>query len=180
LSGEWVPEMATAPQPDPVVATSTATMTEGSSSGGSAKLVKEAPDAAAPIATKKAMNEATAKEAATKEAVDAAPAKWATDDVAAQKDTYDAAAAEKATEETAASRATKAEMSKEAAKKPVGSYSSPTPVVGAKRVATSSGSTPPAKRFRCSWKPRYAERLYNCFFVLCLTRVSTVSCVNHR
>jgi hypothetical protein len=128
--------MATVPQPDPMVATSMVTMTGGSSSGGSTKSVKEAPDVVAPIATKKATDEASVK--------------WVVDDVAAQKVADDAAAAEKAAEETVASRATEVEMSKEVVEELVGSYSSPMPVVGAKRVATPGGSTPPAKRFRCS------------------------------
>jgi hypothetical protein len=40
-----------------------------------------------------------------------------------------------------------------------GSGSSPAPVTGSKRAATSGGSTPPSKRFCCAWKPQYAEQL---------------------
>jgi hypothetical protein len=41
--------------------------------------------------------------------------------------------------------------------------------VGVKRVATPSGSTPPAKwRFHGSWKPRYAMRPFICHFLYCV------------
>jgi hypothetical protein len=58
-----------------------------------------------------------------------------------ENDAADAAAADGATLEAASQGVVK---------------SSPTPAIGAKRVAVSGGSTPPAKhQFRGSWKPRY-------------------------
>jgi hypothetical protein len=94
-----------------------------------------------------------------------------------------AATDKKATDNTAAAdttdvdkRATEADMTKkvvdnaslverattEAATQSM-AESSPALMVGAKRVAASGGSTPPAKRpFHGSWKPRYVERFRCC------------------
>jgi hypothetical protein len=134
-----------------------ASMTRGSSSGGSARTVKEVVDAVTTIAAKKVADEAPAKDDAMKETTDAAVAKKAAND---------AVAVEKATKETVALRAVEAETSEKAAKDSVGSGSFPAPAMGAKRVATPGDSTPPAKRFRGFWKPQYAERLCSwcCFF----------------
>jgi hypothetical protein len=41
------------------------------------------------------------------------------------------------------------------AEESVGTGSSPTLVVGTKRAATPSGSTPPQKWFHDAWKPQY-------------------------
>jgi hypothetical protein len=57
-------------------------MTGGSSSVGCAKSVKEAMDAVAAVAGKKAMDQATTKEAVPKKIADATAEKKATDDVA--------------------------------------------------------------------------------------------------
>jgi hypothetical protein len=47
--------------------------------------------------------------------------------------------------------------------KSAGSGPSPAPAVGTMRAVTSSGSTPPSKRFLCAWKPWYAEQLLSHF-----------------
>jgi hypothetical protein len=140
--------MAVAPQLDPMVVASTATMTGGSNSVCSAKLVKEAIDEAAAIAAKKATDEAASKEATTKESAY---------DMASQKAVDDAVAAERAGKEIATVRAVEAVTSKEVAEEPMGSSSSPALAVGGKRFSMLGGSTPPSKRFHGSKKPRYAE-----------------------
>jgi hypothetical protein len=74
--------VATAPQPNLGGNALTTMMTGRSSSVGCAKLVKEAMDAAAAVAGKKATDQATAKEAVPKKIADVTAEKKATDDVA--------------------------------------------------------------------------------------------------
>jgi hypothetical protein len=109
LSGEWVLLKVTMPQPTPMAAVLMLT-TFGGSGSGSAKTVKEVVDAAATIVAKKAVCEASAKEAMAKWTTDVATVRKATDHVAAQKATDDASVTEKATKETAALRAAEVEM----------------------------------------------------------------------
>jgi membrane protein involved in colicin uptake len=142
-------------------------MTSGSSSVGSAKSVKEATDAAAAVAVKKAKNETVAKEATAKKTTYAAAAKKVVDDVATHKATDDATVVERVAEETTAPRAAEAETSKDATEELMGSIFSSAPAVGAMRVTTLGGSTPPTKRFFGSRKPRYAQQLCN-YFVFAL------------
>jgi hypothetical protein len=111
--GQHVPEMATVPQPDPMVAALLVAAPGGSSGGEPIASTMEA-----------ATNEATAE----KEATDQSGVKKAADD---------AAVAKKPTKK----------VSRKSAEGSVGTGSSPTSVVGAKRAATPSGSTPPQKWF---------------------------------
>jgi hypothetical protein len=56
------------------------------------------------------------------------------------------------------------EVMEEATEDPVGPSQTPTLVVGAKRSATFSGSTPPSKRSFCgTWWPWYIELSVVCF-----------------
>jgi membrane protein involved in colicin uptake len=142
-------------------------MTSGSSSVGSTKSVKEATDAAAAVAVKKAKNETVAKEATAKKTTYAAAAKKVVDDVATHKATDDAAVVERVAKEPTALRAAEAETSKDATEELMGSIFSSAPVVGAMRITTPGGSTPPTKRFFGSRKPRYAQQFYN-YFVFAL------------
>jgi hypothetical protein len=143
LSGEWVPEKVTVPQLDPMVTSSTTTMTGGSGSSGSAKTVEEAVNAVAATTAKKAADVVDAKEVAVKETTDAAAVKTVVEDVAVQKATADATAVEKSIDEAATRRAAKAKTSKKATEELAGFDSSPTPVMGAKRAAMPGHSTPP-------------------------------------
>jgi hypothetical protein len=118
---------------------------------------QEATDEAAAIAAKKAIDEATFKEAMAKESADTIAAKKAADDMAAQMVVDDAVAAERAGKVIATVRAVEAVTSKEAAEESMGSSSSPALAVRGKRFSMPGGSTPPSKRFHNSKKPQYAE-----------------------
>jgi hypothetical protein len=76
-------------------------------------------------------------------------------------------AAEEAAEEATAKEATDKKVEVGAAEGPSSSGQTPSLAVGAKREATPSGSTPPAKRpYKGVWKPRFVNFLYFPSFTL--------------
>jgi hypothetical protein len=123
--------------------------------------VKEAVDA---TVAKEAAEEAVEKKKAAEEAVK----KKVVEEATVRKKAAEETAMKKKTAEEAA---TKNKALEEAAKETksgavtVGSGPSLAPSTGFKRVATPSGSTPPAKqRLLDSWKHRYATRPFICHF----------------
>jgi hypothetical protein len=115
------------------------------------------------IVDKKAVEEATTKEAADKRDVEEATVMEAANKEAADKRaTEEAVTKEAVDKEVIDKRAVEEAAMKEAVVVAVGCSSAfgqvPSSVVGAKMVATPSGSTPPAKRpYRGIWKPRFVQ-----------------------
>jgi hypothetical protein len=112
----------------------------------------------APGTSGTADEEAVASRATTeRQAMDAAVKKAVDDAVADKRATANKMAADEAAEEKVATDAVAAEGATLVAVTRGATESFPAPAAGAKRVAVSGGSTPPAKhQFRGSWKPRYA------------------------
>jgi hypothetical protein len=91
------------------------------------------------------------KEAADKRTVEEAAVKWAAEERAVEESAVKNAVEERAAEEVVSKAAT-AEVA----------------AAGAKRVATPSGSTPPAKRpYRGVWKPRFVQLSLPLFLPFC-------------
>jgi hypothetical protein len=140
--GKLVHVAVTMPRLDPSVAASPVTTPGRSGVADDAIVVlrataeKKVVDA---VAVKKATDDATAVERATAN-------KKAMDVAAAMKGADDVVATERTTMDVAAHTAAEPKASGMFAEESNGSNSSPTLVVGAKRAAVPSGSTPPTKR----------------------------------
>jgi hypothetical protein len=163
LSGQEAPRAATTPRPDPRVAMSTGP----DGSGGSVSTLIAREVSAAVAATEKAAKMRMAEEsAAVKAAEEAVVVKVATDKVTAAQVAADKSPVVKTvTDEAAMETADQGAVGAKATMESTGFGSSPALVIGTMRAAVSDGSTPPFKRIRCAWKPRYAEQLCSCLLL---------------
>jgi hypothetical protein len=117
------------------------TVASGFDDSGATTSLKEVTDVATAAIAKNVLEAVAAKEATMKKTID----------VAAMKKAAEVTTAQKVVEEVEGT------VMEKAAKGSVGSGSSHAPAVGTKRAMMPSSSTPPPKRFHCTWNSKYVE-----------------------